>query len=240
MERLQKYLARHGVASRRSAEAMISAGRVMVNGAIASLGTKIEPGQDSVSVDGRVLEVQTKRVYIALNKPVGTVSTTRDPWGRPTVVELSPGDERLYPVGRLDADSEGLILLTNDGELAHRLMHPRFGCTKEYHALLAKRPTPDALARLRQGIMLADGPTAPAEVELLEHLPDGRVWLRIVLREGRNRQIRRMLAAVGHEVQLLRRVRVGSVELGSLTAGASRPLSEAEVGALRAAVAVAV
>jgi 23S rRNA pseudouridine2605 synthase len=173
-----------------------------------------------------------------VNKPVGTVTTTSDPWGRPTVLDLAPRIGRLYPVGRLDADSEGLVLLTDDGELANRVMHPRYGCQKEYRALVRGEPTAEALERLRSGIELDDGRTAPAEVELAQPAPGGRRWLRVTLREGRNRQVRRMLAAVGLPVERLRRVRIGPLELGGLPPGASRPLSKSEVAALRASTGV--
>jgi 23S rRNA pseudouridine2605 synthase len=240
MERLQKYLAACGVASRRVAEQLIVSGRVSVNGAtVTELGTRIEAGRDRVELDGRPVVADTGRVYIAVNKPTGTVSTTRDPQGRPTVLDLVPRLGRVYPVGRLDADSEGLMLLTNDGELANRLMHPRYGCTKEYWAQVRERPTDEALEQLRAGVELDDGPAAPAQVELLPPRPD-RVghWLKIVLREGRKRQIRRMLAALGCKVLQLRRVRIGSLELGSLPPGRSRPLGRSEVAALRASAGV--
>jgi 23S rRNA pseudouridine2605 synthase len=177
-------------------------------------------------------------VYLALNKPRGVIATARDPFGRPTVLDLAPDRPRLFPVGRLDAESEGLMILTNDGDLANRIMHPRYGCQKEYRALVRGEPTAEALERLRSGIELDDGRTAPAEVELAQPAPGGRRWLRVTLREGRNRQVRRMLAAVGLPVERLRRVRIGPLEVGGLPPGASRPLSKSEVAALRASTGV--
>jgi 23S rRNA pseudouridine2605 synthase len=236
VERLQRFLASRGVASRRAAEKLISAGRVTVNGAtVTELGTKVDEAHDVITVDGNPVKATAARVYVAINKPVGMVSTTSDPWGRPTVLDLVPRIGRLYPVGRLDADSEGLLLMTNDGELANRLMHPRYGCEKEYRALVEGAPTVEALADLRRGILLDDGLTAPADVELAEQEQPALRWIKVTLREGRKRQVRRMLAAVGLTVRRLRRVRIGSLEVGSLPLGASRPLSRSEIAALRVA-----
>jgi 23S rRNA pseudouridine2605 synthase len=238
VERLQKYLASRGVASRRAAEQLISAGRVEVNGRVVTrLGTQVEP-TDRVEVDGSLVEPAAGNVYLALNKTPGTVATTSDPWRRPTVVDLVAGPGRLFPVGRLDADSEGLLLLTNDGELANRLMHPRYGCEKEYLVLVRGRPTAERLEQLRAGVELAEGLTAPALVELADTAPNGRRWVRVVLREGRKRQVRRMLGVVGLTVERLLRVRIGSLELGSLPPGKSRPLTRAEVAALKAVAGV--
>jgi 23S rRNA pseudouridine2605 synthase len=229
--RLAKYLAHGGVASRRSAETMIAAGRVSVGGEIVTDPAR-DVGQDSrVEVDGRPVAGPEPRVLYAVNKPVGVVSTASDTHGRPTVVELVPAQGlRLYPVGRLDADSSGLILLTNDGELANRLTHPRFEVAKTYRVRLAGGPIgAAALAALRDGVELEDGPTAPARVR---RIGDGEIELTI--HEGRNRQVRRMCEAVGHRVLELRRTGFGPLRLGGLAPGAHRRLGPAEVERLRA------
>jgi 23S rRNA pseudouridine2605 synthase len=211
---------------------MIAAGRVEVNGRLVDTqGVLVDPRRDEIRVDGRVVGQETERVYYALHKPVGVVSAAYDPSGRPVVTDLVPDEVRVYPVGRLDADSEGLILLTNDGELALRLTHPRFEIEKEYHALVDGVPGPAALEQLRRGVILDDGWTLPAQASVLGTRP-GRSWLRVVLREGRKRQVRRMLAAVGHQVRRLVRVRIGDVELGDLPPGAWRPLTGREVAVL--------
>jgi len=234
MERLQKYLARCGVASRRAAEELIRAGKVAVNGAVVTeMGVQFEPERDRVEVEGRPISLPTAMVYLALNKPPGVVTTAHDPWGRPTVTELVPRIGRLFPVGRLDADSEGLVLMTNDGELANRLMHPRYGCEKEYRALVDGPPDQEVLEELRQGVELEGSMTAPARVELERPGRSGACWLRVTLREGRKRQVRQMLAAVGYQVARLQRVRIGPLELDDLPPGASRPLGRSEVQALR-------
>lgn len=232
--RLQVFLARRGVASRRAAERLIEAGRVQVNGqTVLAAGTSVDPRHDVVTVDGEPIGVARRLVYYAVHKPPGVVSTARDPSGRPAVTDLVPGEERVYPVGRLDADSEGLVILTNDGDLALHLMHPRYEVEKEYHALVQGVPGEDALALLARGIILDGAPTAPARVSLLE-IAGGRSWLSVEIREGRRRQVRRMLAAVGHQVRRLIRVRIGNVRLGNLPVGASRPLSRSEVVGLKA------
>jgi pseudouridine synthase len=236
VERLQKYLARSGIGSRRTAETLIAAGRVAVNGQVVTeQGVRVAAGTDIVEVDGRRAEPSTRNVYLALHKPAGVVTATSDPWGRPTVLGLVPRLGRLFPVGRLDADSEGLLLLTSDGELANRVMHPRYGCHKEYRALVRGTPDPDALDRLRRGIDLEEGRTAPAEVELEEDSDDGKRWIRVTLREGKKRQVRRMLAAVGLNTERLVRVRIGPLTLGNLPVGSSRPLGRSEITALQAA-----
>jgi 23S rRNA pseudouridine2605 synthase len=232
-ERLQKYLARCGVASRRASEGIITGGRVRVNGAVTTtLGTTVDPDHDRIEVDGRVVAPPSANTYVALNKPIGVVSTASDPRGRRTVVDLVPGDARLYPIGRLDYDSEGLIILTDDGDLAMHLTHPRHEAEKEYRALVQGNFSEEVLRQLRTGVVLDGRPTAPAHFEKLEAHPDG-IWIRVVLHEGRNRQIRRMLESVGLEVVRLVRVRVGSLWLGDLAPGAWRRLSVAEVAALR-------
>ena len=220
--RLNAYLARAGVASRRGADGLIKAGRVTVNGARGELNTFVERADD-VRVDGRVIGAQRLR-HVLLNKPRGTITTARDPQGRPTVVELVGGDVRVVPVGRLDRDTTGVLLLTNDGPLAHRLAHPRYGVEKTYVADVEGEPGDDALRRLADGVELEDGATAPARVSRL-----GPSTLELVLHEGRNRQARRMLEAVGHPVRSLHRSAYGGVELGELPSGGWRPLSAGEL-----------
>lgn len=231
-ERLQKVLAHAGVASRRAAEELILAGRVAVNGEVVrELGRRVLPG-DRIAVDGRPLAGAERLVHLALYKPVGYVSTARDPEGRPTVLQLVPGVERIYPVGRLDWDSEGLLLMTNDGEMANRLMHPRFGVEKEYHALVAGYPSSAVLQQLADGVQLDDGMTAPAVVRRLRQTRDG-IWISVTIQEGRNRQVRRMFDAVKHPVKQLVRVRFGPVTLERLTPGQSRPLRSDELRLLK-------
>lgn len=229
--RLVKYLASAGVVSRRASEGLIGAGRVTVNGA-----TVIDPArdvteEDTIRVDGRRVNLPEERTVYLLNKPAGVVSTARDPQRRPTVVSLAPSDTRLYPVGRLDADSSGLILLTNDGELAHRLTHPRFEVPKTYVVEVANPPVREpALRALRSGVTLEDGVTAPARARRL-----GPDRLEITIHEGRNRQVRRMCEAVGHRVKRLERVAFGPLKLGDLPSGRSRRLTNAEVASLASA-----
>ena len=220
------------MASRRACEELIEEGRVTVNGAMASLGDRADPSADEVAVDGVVISVDPTRVTFLLNKPVGVVSTASDPQGRPTVVDLVETEERIYPVGRLDADSEGLILLTNDGSLTQRLTHPSFGVEKEYMVSVEGRPSRGALRSLRTGIELDDGPTAPARVS---ELSPG--LLRIVIHEGRNRQIRRMCDAIGHPVTRLVRTRIGPISDPRLPPGGARPLEQDELRALEQAAA---
>jgi 23S rRNA pseudouridine2605 synthase len=229
--RLGKFVATAGVASRRASEELIRAGRVVVNGEAVLDPARDVGDADEIAVDGRPVRQPRRCVVYAVNKPIGVVSTARDTHGRPTVTSLVPGEVRLYPVGRLDADSSGLILLTDDGELAHRLTHPRFEVPKTYVAEVANAPVRDATLRtLRVGIELEDGITAPARVRRLA--PDR---LEITLHEGRNRQVRRMCEAVGHSVRALERVGFGTLRLGRLAPGGHRRLSEAEVAALASA-----
>lgn len=231
-ERLQKALAHAGVASRRAAEELIAGGRVAVNGQVVrEMGRRVGP-DDQITVDGRPVSAAEPLVHLALHKPAGYVSTRHDPEGRPTVVDLIEETARVYPVGRLDWDTEGLLLLTNDGELAHRLTHPRYGIEKEYHAFVAGYPNQAVTQQLRRGVELEDGMTAPAKVRRLDEEGDG-LWLSITIHEGRNRQVRRMLEAVGYPARRLVRVRVGPIELGRLPLGWSRPLKAGEVRALR-------
>ncbi len=231
-QRVQKALAAAGVASRRVSEDMIADGRILVNGVIATLGDKVDPEVDELRVDGAVVSIDATRRTILLNKPVGVISTAEDTHGRPTVVELVGADERLYPVGRLDADSEGLILLTNDGGLTQRLTHPSFGVEKEYLVSVEGELRPGSLRTLRQGVDLDDGVTSPAKVS---QISPG--LLRIVIHEGRNRQIRRMCDAVGHPVTRLVRTRIGPLTDTTLAPGEWRELERSEVRDIEAAVA---
>lgn len=229
--RLQKVLAQRGYGSRRTCEELIEAGRVRVNGEIAVLGRRIDPDHDLVEVDGHHVGVRPDLVYYLLNKPAGVVTTARDPQGRRTVVELVPAEPRVFPVGRLDYDTEGLLLLTNDGELTNRLTHPRYGIEKEYLAEVSGTVSAGALRQLRDGVELEDGKTAPAKVSQ----PDRGV-LRIAIHEGRNRQVRRMCEAVGHPVTRLVRVRVGPLTDRRLAPGSWRLLTPDELKALEQAV----
>lgn len=233
MERLQKVLAHAGVASRRRAEELIRAGRVRVNGQVVrKLGTKVDPERDVIAVDGQPIAQFASHTYILLHKPPGVLSTTHDPHGRPTVLDLVETEARVYPVGRLDKDSEGLILLTDDGELAHRLTHPRYEHEKAYRVLVEGRPDERALRKLQEGVELEEEVTWPAAVEV-EAEEGGGAWLRVVIHEGRKRQVRRMCQAVGHPVRRLIRVRMGPLELGELQPGEWRPLTASEVRVLK-------
>ena len=229
-DRLQKVLARIGVGSRRVCEELIVDGRVTVNGEVPILGRRVDPSVDRVELDGVPLPVQPGLVHYLVNKPVGVVSTAEDTHGRPTVVSLVPDGARVFPVGRLDMDSEGLIIVTNDGELTHRLTHPSFGVAKEYLVQVEGEPTPAEVRQLREGVDLEDGPTAPARVAVVA--PN---LLRMVIHEGRNRQVRRMCETVGHPVVRLVRTRIGPVADPSLGPGSYRPLSFDEVRSLAAA-----
>src|SRR5437868_9515296 len=225
--RLNAWLARAGVASRRHADELIKAGRVTVNGDPGQLNTVVA-AHDRVEVDGQQVKRQRLR-YVLLHKPDGVVTTARDPQGRPTVVELVPEEPRVVPVGRLDVDTTGALLLSNDGQLAHRLAHPRYGVEKAYVAEVEGDPDEDALRRLRDGVELDDGPTAPARAA---GLGPGRVEL--VLHEGRKHQVKRMLAAVGHPVTRLHRSGYAGLSLEGLEPGACRELEPSEVELLRA------
>jgi len=215
-ERLNKVLARAGVASRRGSEVLIAAGRVTVNGAVVTdLGYKVIAGQDEVRLDGELLARGQRGVTVALHKPRNVLTTVTDPRGRPTVMDYIDVPERLFPVGRLDWASEGLVLLTNDGDLAQRLMHPSYAHVREYRVKVSGTPTAAALAAWRGGMVLEDGRTSPAQVEV-ESSSGAATWLRFVLRQGRNRQIRRMIEAMRHQVHRLVRVRLGAIELAKL------------------------
>jgi 23S rRNA pseudouridine2605 synthase len=224
--RLNAFLARAGVASRRGAEELIRAGRVRVNGEVAGLATFVERG-DAVEVDGARVEPEPL-AYVLLHKPAGVVTTARDPQGRPTVVGLVDHPQRVVPVGRLDADTTGALLLTNDGPLAHRLMHPRYEVDKVYEAEVEGEPSDEALRRLAEGVELEDGRTAPARVRSL-----GPSLLELTLHEGRKHQVKRMCEAVGHPVRLLHRSRYAGLTADDLDPGGWRELTEEEVSALR-------
>jgi len=226
-ERLQKVLARAGFGSRRVCEDLIAAGRVEVDGEVAVLGRRVDVDADRVVVDGVPVSIRPGLVYYLLNKPAGVVTTADDPQRRPTVVELVPDDPRVFPVGRLDIDTEGLLLLTNDGDLTHRLTHPSFGVEKEYLVQVDGEPSPAQLRRLREGVALDDGVTAPAKASS----PSPGV-LRITIHEGRNRQVRRMCDAIGHPVRRLVRTRIGPIADRDLGPGEWRPLTVDEVRAL--------
>ena len=228
---MQKVLARVGLGSRRTCEDLSAAGRVTVDGRVAVLGRRVDPDTALIEVDGAPIGVRPGLVHYLLNKPIGVVTTADDPKGRPTVVGLVPDDPRVFPVGRLDVDTEGLLLLTNDGELTQRLTHPSYGVEKEYVVEVRGAPTRAVLRRLREGIELNDGPTAPARAALL----DASV-VRLTIHEGRNRQVRRMCEAVGHPVVRLVRTRIGPIADRSLAPGAWRALSVEEVRALEVAV----
>ncbi|MEN6430720.1 MAG: pseudouridine synthase [Coriobacteriales bacterium] len=235
-ERLQRFLARCGVASRRHAETIIAQGRVQVNGeVVTAMGATVVSGRDVVTVDGVTVTPPNAHAYYVLHKPAGYVTTLKDPSGRPTVADLMPIEgRRLFPVGRLDRDTTGLLILTDDGELAHRLMHPRYHVDKSYVVVVRGVPGTQAFRTLEEGVDLDDGRTAPAEVELVD-VAGGDATVRVVIREGRKRQVRRMFSAVGHPVVSLHRERFGPVLLGDLPEGATRPLEEDELAALRAA-----
>ncbi len=233
-ERLQKVLARAGLGARRVCEEIIRQGRVTVDGQVARLGQSVDLQREEVRVDGRPLHFPEKPTHLLLHKPPGFLCTVRDTRGRPTVLDLVPATTRLYPVGRLDLESEGLLLLTDDGELAYRLTHPRYGVEKEYHVLVAGRPSPETLSRWRSGQVMLEERPAPAQVEVLRTEREN-TWLRVVLHEGRKRQIRLVAEALGHSVQRLIRVRLDGLRLGSLPPGTWRALRPEEVIRLRRA-----
>ena len=245
MERLHKVLAHAGIASRRKCEELILARRVRVNGKIVSeLGTQVDPERDRIEVDGAAVCAE-KKAYIILHKPKGYLSDIDEARGKPLAVELVPTRERLYAAGRLDANSEGLLLLTNDGDLAHRITHPRYQHEKEYLALVEGEPTEETLARLEKGIWYDGDWLRVDSAKVVRHLGEtawwqrwsearrGETWLRLVLHEGKKREIRHLCGAVGHPVHRLIRVRIGPVELGALPVGEWRELSEREVRALK-------
>ncbi|GEN33770.1 pseudouridine synthase [Aneurinibacillus danicus] len=238
MERLQKIMAQAGVASRRKCEEFILAGRVKVNGIVVrELGFKADPLNDEIEVDGKII-ARERPVYFLLNKPIGYITSVTDPQGRKTVLDLmNRVQERIYPVGRLDYDTSGLLLLTNDGEFANHIMHPRHELDKVYEAVVKGRMEERALARLRQGVMLEDGMTAPAEaVRLRYQEKEGTSVIQLTIHEGRNRQVRRMCEAVGHPVVKLKRIRLAFLTLDGVPEGKYRPLTGEEVARLTFAV----
>jgi 23S rRNA pseudouridine2605 synthase len=235
-ERLQKVLARAGLGSRRVCEELIADGRVTVNGDVAVLGRRVDVDADTIALDGITVVVRDDLVYYLLNKPAGFVSTASDPEGRPTVVELVPDTPRVFPVGRLDYETEGLLLLTNDGELTQLLTHPSFGVVKTYFAEVEGDPAPVTVRRLREGVELDDGVTAPARVKVVQRRATSAA-VEIGIHEGRNRQVRRMCEAVGHPVRRLVRTRIGPLHDRRLQPGEWRPLSAGEVRRLYEAAA---
>lgn len=234
-ERLQKVMAAAGVGSRRSCEQLIAEGRVTVDGEVAELGDKVDPDVADVRVDGERININPQLVYLMLNKPRGYVTTADDPQGRPTVFELVNVTQRLFTVGRLDMDSEGLLILTNDGLLAHQLMHPSYEVERTYVVQVAGKPSRRQLAELTDGVELEDGPAAAASVRMLGDAK-GRSLLEVTMTEGRKREVRRLLDTVGFPVERLARVAYGGVELGDLGQGKWRPLTQKEIGTLHAAV----
>jgi 23S rRNA pseudouridine2605 synthase len=229
LPRLQKILSEIGVASRRRSEELIREGRVTVNGRVARIGDKADPARDHIKVDGRRVTLSASRVYFMVNKPKNIVTTIDDPEGRATVMDLVKSKyPRLFPVGRLDYDAEGFLLLTNDGELAYRLSHPSFEVPRMYRVKVKGKPAPEEIRRLSRGISLTDGPTAPCRVVPLKET-DENSWLEMTMHEGRNRQVKRMWEKMGYSVLKLVRVRFGGLSLGKLKPGEYRPLRPAEV-----------
>jgi 23S rRNA pseudouridine2605 synthase len=234
-ERVQKVLAAAGVGSRRACEELIAAGRVTVDGEVVTLGAKADPTSQVITVDGERVHTNPDLVYLLLNKPQGIVTTVSDPQGRPTVMDLVPANPRVYPVGRLDLDTEGLLVLTNDGELAHRLTHPSYEIEKTYVAQIRGAPRKHALRALRDGVELEDGPARARALRVLDTTQD-RTLLEITIAEGRKREVRRMLAAADMALERLARIRIGPLTLGEITPGKFRPLRGDEVRALYTAV----
>jgi 23S rRNA pseudouridine2605 synthase len=233
LERLQKIISAAGITSRRASEALILNGQVSVNGVVVTeLGSKADPSKDSITVDGKPLKISSQRLYILLNKPPGYITALKDSQNRPLVTDLLKDmPERVYPVGRLDYNTEGLLLLTNDGEWANRLMHPRHEIEKEYHVRVRGKVLDQQLKRMAEGVELEDGMTAPAVVNLVKS-GDQNDWISVAIHEGRNRQVRRMCEAVSLSVVRLKRIRYGSLMLGTLRAGQFRYLTDAEVSVL--------
>lgn len=235
MERLNKVLAHAGIGSRRHCDDLIASGRVTVDGEpVRELGSRVDAEKQTICVDGQPIRTE-RHVYWLVNKPRRYLCTNRDPAHRPLIIDLVPHvEQRVYTVGRLDEESEGLLLLTNDGELAHRLMHPRFGVEKTYLVQVAGRPSVEDIGKLLKGVWLSDGHVKARRVKRLKSQGES-TWLQIVLSEGKNREIRRMLARLGHKVMRLRRIAIGPVQLGHLASGKARQLSQRELAALRRA-----
>jgi len=237
--RLNAYLARSGATSRRGADRLIASGSVRVNGHVPPPdGVMVDPEHDLVTVDGRTVKPMTEYRYVMLNKPLGVITTAKDEAGRTSVLDVlgdGAAGHRVFPVGRLDADSTGLLLMTDDGELAYRLTHPRYKVHKEYVAIVGGSPNRNDVARLRSGVELDDGVTAPAEVDVLRVLPGPAAEVRVVIREGRHRQVRRMLEAVGHRAHALNRTAFGPLRLGRMKPGHWRLLRDTEIIAVRKA-----
>ena len=234
-ERIQKLLAQAGYGSRRACEEFLTEHRVTVNGKVVELGAKADPIRDVIKVDGKRMHQAEQKIYVALNKPAGIVTTNSDEFERKTVRDLIPIEGHLYPAGRLDADSEGLVLLTNDGDLANALTHPRYEHEKEYRVLVEGEPSESTLKAWRHGVLLEGQMTAPAKVEVTG-AGRGQTWLRVTMHEGRKRQIREVAGMLGHRVKYLQRVRIGPIRLGMLKMGEWRYLSASEVKLLRALV----
>ncbi len=233
LPRLQKILSETGVASRRQAEDLIREGRVTVNGRLARIGDKVDPSRDHIKVDGRLVTSPAAKAYLMLHKPKQVLTTAEDPGGRPVVMDLLKGNlPRLFPVGRLDYDAEGILLLTNDGEMAHRLSHPSFQIPRTYLVKVKGKPTPEEVRKLSRGITLEDGPTAPCRIAPRREAREN-AWLEMTLREGRNRQVKRMWERMGYPVLKLRRVSFAGLSLGSLKAGEYRHLRPSEVEKLK-------
>ncbi|MGH2694956.1 MAG: pseudouridine synthase [Actinomycetota bacterium] len=230
-QRLQKVLARAGIGSRRAVEELIAAGRIRVNGRVARLGERVDPDKDQVEVDGSLVPLRSDLVYYLMNKPAGVVTTASDERGRPTVMELVGGERRVWPVGRLDAQTEGALVVTNDGELTLRLTHPRYGVDKRYLVEVSGHVGAAALTALRGGVALDDGVTAPARVDLVQRTTRSSL-LEVALGEGRRRQVRRMFEAVGHPVLRLVRTQIGPLMLGRLKPGTYRRLTAEEIRGL--------
>jgi len=233
LPRLQKILSETGVASRRQAEELIREGRVTVNGRLARIGDKVDPSRDHIKVDGKLVASPAAKAYLMLHKPKQVVTTAEDPEGRPVVMDLLKTKlPRLFPVGRLDYDAEGILLLTNDGEMAHRLSHPSFQVPRTYWVKVKGKPTPEEVRRLSRGITLEDGPTAPCRIAPRREAREN-AWLEMTLREGRNRQVKRMWERMGYPVLKLRRVSFAGLSLGSLKPGEYRHLRPSEVEKLK-------
>ncbi|MEA3465382.1 MAG: pseudouridine synthase [Thermodesulfobacteriota bacterium] len=233
LQRIQKLIARAGLTSRRQAEVWISQGRVTLNNALAKLGDKADLTVDRVCVDGKPLPGAQKKQYLMLNKPLGYVTTLNDPQGRPTILHfLTDIRERLFPVGRLDLNTEGLLLLTNDGDLSQRLIHPSHKVPKTYQVKISGHLSKSAQIAMEQGVVLDDGITAPAKIDNV-HFSNKNTWFELTITEGRNRQVRRMCSVVGFSVSALKRVRMANIELGNLSSGKTRPLRPPEIDILK-------